>query len=81
MVDLPALEDGELSGMLEDLLGQFDQQDPGLAPGDPATERDFWPVIRLQVSHDTAKRFADWWSAQAGGDDDERLSALMDQLG
>lgn len=67
-----------LSGLLDDLLGQFTATtaDP-LGAGDPADERDFWPVIRLQVSYDTLRAFESWWGEQEGEDDDEKLRRLV----
>ena len=76
---LPPLEDApELTGLLDDLLGQYTAHTPEGAPGDPATERDFWPVIRLQVSYDTFRAFEAWWSQQDGDDDDAKMRALVE---
>jgi hypothetical protein len=75
---LPPLEDApELGGLLDDLLGQYTAHTPEGAPGDPATERDFWPVIRLQVSYDTFRAFEAWWAQQPGDDDDEKVRDLV----
>ena len=74
--DLPDVEGSDLGGMLDDLLGQFTAHAPDAAPGDPASERDFWPVIRLQVSYDTFRAFERWWSERPGDDDDEKLREL-----
>lgn len=74
--DLPELE-GDLAGMLEDLVGQYASTDPSAGPGDIASEEDFWPVIRLQVSYDTFRAFERWWGDQHGEDDDEKVRALI----
>jgi hypothetical protein len=76
--DLEAV-DGDLGGMLDDLIGQFTAALPGDAPGDAATEQDFWPVIRLQVSYDTFRAFERWWEQRDGEDDDEKVRALLDE--
>ena len=76
--ELPALE-GDLGGMLEDLIGQFNATNPSAAGADPADERDFWPVIRLQVSYDTFRAFEGWWGGVPGEDDDEKVKHLLDE--
>jgi hypothetical protein len=75
---LPSLDEAEaLGGMLEDLLGQFTANTPD-GTGEPASEEDFWPVIRLQVSYDTFRAFEAWWAGQPGGSDDEKVRELLD---
>jgi hypothetical protein len=76
--ELPALE-GDLGGMLDDLIGQFTATtSPGAAGADPADERDFWPVIRLQVSYNTFRAFEGYWEGVPGEDDDEKIRHLLD---
>lgn len=78
LADLPEIDGDELKGMLTDLLGQFQRDDPSeSAEHEPADERDFWPVIRLQVSYDTFRAFTAWWEEQLGEDDDEKVRALV----
>lgn len=67
----------QLNGVLDDLLGQFTANAPDGQDGDPATERDFWPVIRLQVSYDTLRAFEAWWAEVPGEDDDEKLRGVV----
>lgn len=75
---LPALADAPaLDGLLDDLLGQYLSTTPDRT-GPVATERDFWPVIRLQVSYDTLRAFETWWGELDGEDDDQKLRGVVD---
>lgn len=73
VANLPEVE-GDLAGLLDDLIGQHaNGTDPTEGPGPVAGERDFWPVIRLQVSYDTFRAFSAWWEELPGDDDDEKV--------
>lgn len=75
--ELPELEN-DLGGMLDDLIGQYTAALPSAAVADPATEQDFWPVIRLQVSYDTFRAFEGYWAGVPGEDDDAKIRHLLD---
>lgn len=74
---LPTVDGDELQGMLDDLAGQFAAVSPEDQDGPAADERDFWPVIRLQVSYDTFRAWEAWWGEVPGEDDDEKLRGLL----
>jgi hypothetical protein len=74
---LPDLGDGDLRGMLDDLIGQFTAPQPERDDGEDATERDFWPTIKLQVSYDTFRAFESWWDARDGDDDESKVRELI----
>lgn len=81
MQGLPEVTGDDLRGLLDDLLGQYQ---PMAAPGAddpdgaPASEEDFWPVIRLQVSYDTFRAFTEWWENRDGESDEDKVRALLD---
>jgi ParB-like chromosome segregation protein Spo0J len=69
------LEDDALDGLLADLRGEHGAEDPlDHGDGPTATESDFWPILRLQVSPETQRRYEEL----PGDSDDEKLRALLD---
>jgi hypothetical protein len=64
-----------LQGLLDDLVGSNSTLD--YDDEDDATEADFWPYIRVQVSRDTLRAWEQWLPEQAGDSDDERIRSVM----
>jgi len=66
-----------LTGLLADLAAQAGGVADLVADGQVANDRDFWPVIRLQVSPAVYSEWNEVWDRHAGDDDSEKLAALL----
>jgi ParB-like chromosome segregation protein Spo0J len=74
--------DKELADILEvaaDNMGAPQLDDLANTYGEPQ-ERDFWPVIKVQVHPDTEKRYTELMAQMPGGDDAERFNALISSV-
>ena len=81
-IDLAELFDGdELSVILDaaadGLLGATPSLDDLANKYGEPQERDFWPVIRVQVSPETKARFDSLWAQAQGVDDAAKMDALL----
>jgi hypothetical protein len=78
LLDELTVEGDGLQGLLADLAGAHSAEVPlDELPGDAPDDRDFWPKISLQVSHETKADFDAWWASVPGDDDDAKLRDVM----
>lgn len=66
-----------LQGLFDDLAGSTSPSSLSYDGENDATEEDFWPYIRVQVSRETLRAWEQWLPEQPGISDDERIRAVM----
>lgn len=67
----------EEAGLYEDEQGVTPSLDDLATKYGEPQERDFWPVIRVQVSPETKARFDSLWAQAQGVDDAAKMDALL----